>query len=897
MELCLVPQHMVEVVAIDCGFVVRRLSVESMAGYLLHKDLMKRKIWAVVIYLVVGASHVFAATFSTNISDLNIRIPDNNSVGVFKLATLNSGITNITKLRIALRIQESYEVFNGDYYAMLTHNGTAVVLLNRVGRPVNWGSGYDDCGFDVVFDDSSTNGDIHVYKNILGDAYLSPLIGTWQPDGRTNAPRSVLDSDPRTTKLSDFYGKSADGDWILFVADLSSGGTGSLKGWGFEIEGEAAPIIPQIELLTQPTNTTIVAGATASFWIGATSPVQLAYSWLKDGTNLATSERMGSVTNALLTISNAISSDAGLYQVIVSNDSVSATSQVAQLTVLLEPELTQNPEDIVVSKGKKAEFNVSATGTDPLSYQWYYLTTNLIAGATNNSFAINAADRANMGSYSVIITNVAGSVTSSVAQLSLQFNLASSNATPGGIISRNPNKTDYIADTSVELTAIPGNGYFFAGWLGDVTGSNNPATLLMDNDKSVGALFGMLRNLTVEIQGQGHVSSDPNTNNFPDGHPVVLTAHPSNGWQFVEWTGGATGNKNPVSLVMNSNQLVQAVFRQLYQFNVVIIGQGQVVLDPSQTNYLDGATVKATAAAANGYRFMEWSGGVYGTNATETVIVASNTVITATFVPVLGELAPQMVDEESVLSCLVTGTNPAPATFVFSLDPGAPEGAAIATNGLFTWKPTEQQGPSTNAIGVRVADRDYPNLSATNILVVVVNEVNRAPQLVVPPDRVMEALDTLTVTNLATDADWPANTLAFALVSAPAGVQLNTDTGVLTWTPSNAQRGSTNIIVVKVTDNGQPPLSATNQFRVAVKALPAPAPDIVSVARDSAGLVTLRWHSVPGRRYRVETRDRLTGAGWVELRELLAADVLSEMTDSTSTLSERYYRIVLLPES
>jgi Putative Ig domain len=255
----------------------------------------------------------------------------------------------------------------------------------------------------------------------------------------------------------------------------------------------------------------------------------------------------------------------------------------------------------------------------------------------------------------------------------------------------------------------------------------------------------------------------------------------------------------------------------------------------------------------------------------------------------------QSIDEETLLSYQVTGTNWPPATLVFSLESGAPEGASISTNGVFTWTPTERQGPSTNVITVKVIDRDYPILSTTNSFIVIVNEVNQPPVLLAPSDQTLATLATLTVTNLATDSDWPANTLTFALVSAPVGVQLGADTGVLTWTPSEVQRGSTNTIVVKVTDDGQPPLSATNEFRVVVKALPAPAPNIVGVSRDSAGLVTLRWQSVAGRRYRVETSDRLAEASWVELREIQAADVLSEITDSTVGLTERYYRIGLIP--
>jgi hypothetical protein len=69
---------------------------------------------------------------------------------------------------------------------------------------------------------------------------------------------------------------------------------------------------------------------------------------------------------------------------------------------------------------------------------------------------------------------------------------------------------------------------------------------------------------------------------------------------------------------------------------------------------------------------------------------------------------------------------------------------------------------------------------------------------------------------MATDADLPPNTLTFSLVSAPAGVNLNPSSGVLTWTPTEAQGPSTNLITVRVSDNGSPQSSDTRSFTVVV---------------------------------------------------------------------------------
>src|SRR5207244_4277575 len=61
----------------------------------------------------------------------------------------------------------------------------------------------------------------------------------------------------------------------------------------------------------------------------------------------------------------------------------------------------------------------------------------------------------------------------------------------------------------------------------------------------------------------------------------------------------------------------------------------------------------------------------------------------------------------------------------------------------------------------------------------------------------------------------PANTLTYSLVNPPTGANIDTN-GLITWTPSEAQGPSTNTLTTVVTDNGFPPLSATNNFKVVV---------------------------------------------------------------------------------
>ena len=111
---------------------------------------------------------------------------------------------------------------------------------------------------------------------------------------------------------------------------------------------------------------------------------------------------------------------------------------------------------------------------------------------------------------------------------------------------------------------------------------------------------------------------------------------------------------------------------------------------------------------------------------------------------------------------------------------------------------------------------------------------------VLPPQttQIINPLNPLVVTNTATDADLPPQTLTYALSSTVTGTNvptINTSTGVITWTPDVLQAGTSNVITTVVTDNGVPPLSATNSFSVIVN----PVPGISSITFTGGGyLVT-----------------------------------------------------------
>ncbi len=162
---------------------------------------------------------------------------------------------------------------------------------------------------------------------------------------------------------------------------------------------------------------------------------------------------------------------------------------------------------------------------------------------------------------------------------------------------------------------------------------------------------------------------------------------------------------------------------------------------------------------------------------------------------------------------------------VFSLA-APPAGMTIdPATGAIAWTPTEAQGPSTNVVMVVVSDAspfaaNATTLSVTNAFTVVVSEVNAPPVLTVPADQMLAELTPLAVSVSATDSDVPANPLIYSLLASPSGMTLDTATGAIAWTPTEAQGPSTNIVTVVVTDDnaaaGGSHLSITNSFNVVV---------------------------------------------------------------------------------
>ncbi len=217
------------------------------------------------------------------------------------------------------------------------------------------------------------------------DIYASADSGeTW---GLTTAPEADWNS----------IASSRDGTkWVATTSPYDSGG---IYVW--------QPLLP--EIVPAPADRVVLAGTNVTFNSGAFGVGPFAYHWKFNGTNLR------GASKPKLTLKKVTLSDSGSYSVEARNKFGRTLSADAVLTVL--PALiTSQPMNQAVLGGTNVTFSINTVALAPLTYQWQFNGTNL-SGATSQSFTIDHVSLSDVGSYSVVVGNKFGSVSSEGAWL------------------------------------------------------------------------------------------------------------------------------------------------------------------------------------------------------------------------------------------------------------------------------------------------------------------------------------------------------------------------------------------------------------------------------------------------------------------------------------------------
>jgi uncharacterized repeat protein (TIGR03803 family) len=203
------------------------------------------------------------------------------------------------------------------------------------------------------------------------------------------------------------------GSVSVLVSNTLYGTTASGGSLGQGTVFSLAPIPVIAPLITgQPTGKTNIAGSTAMFSVTATGTAPLFYQWFKENATIAQQ------TNSSLKLTGVSDADAARYSVVVTNSVGSVTSNPAMLSVLDSPQIASQPLSRTNIAGSTAGFTVIATGTGPLSYQWFKGTSMIPKQSTSTLTLTNVAD-ADAASYSVGISNQVGKVNSAAAKLTV----------------------------------------------------------------------------------------------------------------------------------------------------------------------------------------------------------------------------------------------------------------------------------------------------------------------------------------------------------------------------------------------------------------------------------------------------------------------------------------------
>lgn len=212
-----------------------------------------------------------------------------------------------------------------------------------------------------------------------------------------------------------------------YAAATDSCGGGAFDSTQATLTVTAGNVSPTIT--TEPTGATVAAGGTTTFSATASGTPTLTYQWYQIPAGITAGTAIFGATSASYTVPSSettTSHDQDKYYVIVSNTQGQAVSQDATLAVgngiLIQ--LTNQPTTVYVNPGAPATFQVVATSTLPLTYQWYEAAPGssiftAISGATSATYTQGTTTSAETGSvFHVVVSNGStSSVTSGSAAL------------------------------------------------------------------------------------------------------------------------------------------------------------------------------------------------------------------------------------------------------------------------------------------------------------------------------------------------------------------------------------------------------------------------------------------------------------------------------------------------
>jgi hypothetical protein len=460
----------------------------------------------------------------------------------------------------------------------------------------------------VTYDKSSGVGRLYVNGLVVATANL----GTFTPQ---TSPSLALGA-----RVGQIYWAGLLDEISLYNVALTSNQIAGIYSAGSSGKCPGPPII-----YVQPTNQTVNAGDTVNFGATVSSPKPVNYHWLLNETNIY------AATNITLVLTNVQASNSGLYSIVVSNNFGFTTSSNAVLQVVPygAPIILVNGQVIyypTVSAIGAAQ--VTIVGGFPGGINFYTLDGSTpTAGSPIYIGPITVTNTATVQALSLSMDFMLSAEAAPVTVQIVPVYPLRTSVVGGGTISVTPTNGPYVSNSVVMLTANAAQYWVFDHWQGDAAGNSNPLSVTMNSTLNIQAVFvSTAYPLTVGTPGGGGVTANgqviSSATYYPAGSMVNVAAAASNGWSFVGWQGTSGGTNNPLNVIMNQTNNVQAIFGTVVSINAV--GGGSVVL--SRPNPIPfGTTIAAAAVPNNGGYFVIWNGAVSGTNTPVFITVTNPT--------------------------------------------------------------------------------------------------------------------------------------------------------------------------------------------------------------------------------------------------------------------------------
>lgn len=361
----------------------------------------------------------------------------------------------------------------------------------------------------------------------------------------------------------DLDGETAD---VLELFDLADEEAGAYSVLVSNNSGSTASDAADLTIAKPPTITEdledVVAakGESFSLSVTATGDAPLRYEWYRDGTLVP------GATLSSFFVSNI--STGAIYQVVVRNDYGDAVSVPAAISVIVQrPGIATQPASQVIASGRSATFAVSTTGSRPQTYQWYFNQTNIITGATNDTFRIATTRGTNSGNYMVVISNEAGSTNSTNATLMVVTNRP--------IITTQPASISVIAGSTANFNVVTATSeparyqwYFNTNTL--IAGATNSSLSITNAQTTnqggyrvvisnvVGSTTSIVASLTIQ-PSPPVITTQPADRQLPAGVPITLTVGVSGStpitflWYHTPIDSFGVPTSGPIALTNGTN--------------------------------------------------------------------------------------------------------------------------------------------------------------------------------------------------------------------------------------------------------------------------------------------------------------------------------------------------------